>query len=429
MNAVTHHNILPLGSACNLSCYFCSNRYNPPGLKTLSIPYLPLNLILDLICYLDPRRKIIIGESATRLNEGEPLFHPQFLAILKELRRNFPQTPIQITTNGTLLSPKIQMELASLNPIELVISFDSLKPEKRALYLGDSHPEDSLSYFYRLASSGIQFQASFVLAPSFLEEFPASLKIVEDIGAQYIRLLLPGGSKWAPKELQGSMGEWLELKERVFRWREKIGIPLMLEPPLVEDLKIKVEGIMKGSPARKSDLKVGDEILEINGKRPESRKEAFDWINQLENPELKILREEEHQKLVILKKRGEKSGLVFSNDLDLQVLRRLSKSIPEKGEGVCLTSELAYGIVSQAFQNYLPEVPVFKVPNLTFGGSIRSLGLLTFFDFQVFLSTLKGKKKFDWVILNPIFLEDGLDLKGQSARSLEEELPLGLIYS
>ena len=384
---------------------------------------------MDLIWYLDPGKKIIIGESATRMNEGEPLFHPQFLAILKELRRNFPRTPIQITTNGALLSPEIQTELASLNPIELVISFNSLRPDKRAQYLGDPHPEDSLSYFYRLASSEIQFQASFILAPPFLEEFPASLKMVEDLGAQYIRLLLPGGSKWAPKELQGSMREWLELKEKALLWREKIGVPLMLEPSLVEDLKVEIEGIMKGSPAQGSDLKVGDEILEINGKRPESRKEAFDWINQLENPELKILRKERPQKLVILKKRGEKSGLVFSNDLDLQVLRRLSKSVPEKGGGVCLTSELAYGIVSQAFQRYLPEVPVFKVPNLTFGGSIRSLGLLTFFDFQAFLSALKETKKFDWVILNPVFQEDGLDLKGQNARSLEVELPLGLIYS
>jgi len=351
------------------------------------------------------------------------------LAILKELRRNFPHTPIQITTNGILLSPEVQAELSALNPLELVISFNSLRPERRALYLGDPHPEESLSYFRHLTASGIRFQASFILAPPLLEELPESLKTVEELGAQYIRLLLPGGSKWAPKELQGSMREWLELKRVALLWRKKLEIPLMIEPPLLSDLTVEIEGIMKESPAQRCGLKVGDEILKINGKRPESRKEAFDWINQLENPELEIWRSKSRLNLVLLKKKGEKSGLVFSNDLEPQVLRRLSKTVPEKGKGVCLTSELAYGLISQAFQKYLPQVPVFGVPNLTFGGSIRSLGLLTFYDFRAFLEGFKGREKFDWLILNPVFQEDGLDLRGENAQALEKEFPLGLIYA
>lgn len=395
----------------------------------LNIPFLPINLIRDLFAHINPREKIIIGESATRINEGEPLSHPQFLAILKELRRNFPHTPIQITTNGILLSPEVQAELSALNPLELVISFNSLRPERRALYLGDPHPEESLSYFRHLTASGIRFQASFILAPPLLEELPESLKTVEELGAQYIRLLLPGGSKWAPKELQGSMREWLELKRVALLWRKKLEIPLMIEPPLLSDLTVEIEGIMKESPAQRCGLKVGDEILKINGKRPESRKEAFDWINQLENPELEIWRSKSRLNLVLLKKKGEKSGLVFSNDLEPQVLRRLSKTVPEKGKGVCLTSELAYGLISQAFQKYLPQVPVFGVPNLTFGGSIRSLGLLTFYDFRAFLEGFKGREKFDWLILNPVFQEDGLDLRGENAQALEKEFPLGLIYA
>ncbi|MDI6869022.1 MAG: PDZ domain-containing protein [Coprothermobacterota bacterium] len=420
---------MPLGSACNLSCYFCSNRYNPPGIMVFNIPFLPSDLIKDLIYSLNPQEKIIIGESATRLNEGEPLFHPQFLAIIKELRRAFPKTLIQITTNGILLSPKIQEALSSLNPIELVISFNSLKASKRASLLGDPHPEETIQHFYYLVRSGIKFQASFILALPFLEELPESLKIVEDLGAYYVRLLLPGGSKWAPRDLQGSMEDWLKLKERMLLLRKRVGIPLVIEPPLISGLKTEVEGVIRGSPAEKCGLKAEDVILKINGKEPDSRQEAFKIINQAENPQLEVQRGSQSLEFTIFKKMGEKSGLVFSNDLDVESLRGLSSVIPEKGRGVCLTSELAFKVVSLAFQKHHPQVPVLPVPSLSLGGSIRTLGLLAVQDFRVLLSALKGNgRSFDWVIVNPIFQEDGLDLRGENLQALEKEFSLTLIY-
>lgn len=80
--SVRYENILPLTSTCNLRCLFCSNAQNPPGVEVFSIPPLPLPLVRRLIPLLNPHRKIIIGEAASRISEGEPLTHPEFWKIM-----------------------------------------------------------------------------------------------------------------------------------------------------------------------------------------------------------------------------------------------------------------------------------------------------------------------------------------------------------
>ena len=77
-----------------------------------------LTSVLEL-AFLDPRRKVIIGESS-RLDEGEPFTHPVFMVILQNLRRLPPQTTLAVTTNGTLLTPPMVQTLVELQPLELI---------------------------------------------------------------------------------------------------------------------------------------------------------------------------------------------------------------------------------------------------------------------------------------------------------------------
>lgn len=417
-----------MGSACNLSCYFCSNRYNPPWAKVINVPYIPLEVIRELISYLDPEKKVIIGESATRFNEGEPLFHPDFLNILKEVRKHFPRSLIQVTTNGVLLDCSLQEELKSLMPMELVISFNSLKETTRSTFLSDPNPQQTIRNFLHLKRSNIPFQASFLLTPPFISEFPQSLRVAEELGASYIRLLLPGGTRWAPRELQASMAEWKRLKKMALSWRTKLSVPLMVEPPLVEDLYAEVEGVLRNSPAERASLKVGDVIQKVNDLKPLSRCEAFAAINREKDPVLEVKRKKEVFSATLFKEKKERGGLIFANDLYFDSLRRTISRAPSGGKGACLTSELAYKVVALASSNISREIQVFPVFNGSFGGSIRALGLLTVEDFRLRLSELK-EEKLDWVILNPVFIEDGLDLRGVGPSSLEEEFHLSLIFS
>ena len=84
-DSVYQYNILPLTSACNVSCTFCSHKQNPPEVEVYTIQPLTLFEIEELMVFLSPDRKIVIGESATRLIEGEPFTHPKFFTILKIL--------------------------------------------------------------------------------------------------------------------------------------------------------------------------------------------------------------------------------------------------------------------------------------------------------------------------------------------------------
>ena len=101
---VQNDNILPVTTVCNVRCAFCSHHQNPPEVKAIAIPHLDPELVDDLLDYLDGSRKIIIGESTSLIMEGEPFTHPRFFEILEAIRRKFPQTLIQITTNGTMLN-------------------------------------------------------------------------------------------------------------------------------------------------------------------------------------------------------------------------------------------------------------------------------------------------------------------------------------
>lgn len=102
LRGASEGNILPLTSACNVRCIFCSHRQNPPGVEAYRIPPQGRSEVERILPFMDPERPVVIGESATRIIEGEPFTHPAILEILELIRANLPGATIQITTNGSL---------------------------------------------------------------------------------------------------------------------------------------------------------------------------------------------------------------------------------------------------------------------------------------------------------------------------------------
>ncbi|HAP32045.1 MAG TPA: hypothetical protein DCQ14_03195 [Firmicutes bacterium] len=149
LEAVSRHNVLPLTSFCNLNCLFCSHRRVSPELHLHTFTPLAEAQLLELIPFLDVTEKIVIGESATRFCEGEPFTHPSILTLLFSLRARFPRTPMQITTNGTMLNQKTVKALQKLagetprgeSLLELVISLNCSDAAARREILGDREPQ------------------------------------------------------------------------------------------------------------------------------------------------------------------------------------------------------------------------------------------------------------------------------------------------
>ena len=195
---------------------FCSHLQNPPGLRVYSLPQLGKEEILALAEFLDPGQRIVIGESVTRINEGEPFLHPEFLGILTGLRRLFPTTSIQITTNGMALTPAAISFLASLGRVRLVVSLNSATPLGRRKLMGDNDPAAVLRAVASLGDRGIPFDGSIVAMPHLVgwEDLRQTIAFLARWGAETIRIFLPGYTRYTRREWLPPAG--MEEKLRAF---------------------------------------------------------------------------------------------------------------------------------------------------------------------------------------------------------------------
>jgi molybdenum cofactor biosynthesis enzyme MoaA len=103
LEAASKDNILVLTTNCSTACIFCSHNQNPPAVEAYYVNELTGDEIESLMEFLDGSRKIVIGESATRICEGEPFLRTDIINILQKLREKYTNTTIQITTSGIYL--------------------------------------------------------------------------------------------------------------------------------------------------------------------------------------------------------------------------------------------------------------------------------------------------------------------------------------
>lgn len=433
--SVHNFNILPLTSHCNVNCLFCSHKQNPPGVESHFLSPLTWEEVEDLALCLSPEKKIVIGESATRIMEGEPLTHPRFLEILELLRRKYPATPLQITTNGTLLSSGMVKSLKSLEPIELNLSLNSASPVWRTRLMGDSLAAEALKSLSLMKEAGLNFHGSIVPLPWLTggEDLAQTVDFLAGGGAQTVRLFIPGFTRWGQKSLKPPPGWEEALREYFKELRLRTTVPITLEPPGLEDLRAIIGGVISGSKGAKAGLRGGQEITSINGVPPFSRAEAF---HSLSSPGkyligVRTAKNKAQEILYLELAKGEKSGLVMDYDLVHGIVSQISSALKRNRSShpLILASQwgeplLRAGLLKAGQENLL--LRVLPVINGSFGGNIRSAGLLLVKDFSEALKGyLKKGGKADCVLLPAIaFDHRGRDLWGNSYLELREDFNL-----
>ncbi|MEW1858585.1 GTP 3',8-cyclase MoaA [Pseudarthrobacter oxydans] len=113
---------LSLTDKCNLRCTYCMPA---EGLEWLSKQAVMSASEIVRIVRIGVER---LGVRELRLTGGEPLVRHDLLGIISELRRNHPQLPISMTTNGVGLAKKAApLKAAGLTRIN--VSLDSLHEE------------------------------------------------------------------------------------------------------------------------------------------------------------------------------------------------------------------------------------------------------------------------------------------------------------
>jgi hypothetical protein len=416
VDAVREHNVLPLTGRCNLSCVFCSHRHNPPDTEAYSFPPLAEDCLQGLIPFLNPAKKIIIGESATRLREGEPLTHPQFMPLIRQLRRLHPVTTIQLTTNASLLDKKTICHLSRLKPLELIISLNSATAQGRSLLMNDPDPHKAIEAVELLQHHKLPFHGSIVALPHLVgwDDLYETLMVLDRAGAVTMRMLLPGYTYLSSPAAIPSSGT----NEACYRFaaniKYKLEAPLLVEPPLIEDLFPLVEGVIKGSPAERAGFKAGDQIDAVGIAKPRSRVEAFELANSAKQTSFSINRQQKSIELFLQKGSQTASGLVMNYDLDPVQIERVRKLLSDKEKTLMLVSEPAvkrWQIAAITFT--LPGLTFKKVTSNYFGGSINCAGLLTVSDFAGALAEVDNLDCYNKILLPVIaFDHSGRDICG-----------------
>ena len=424
------NNILPLTSICNVSCVFCSHKQNPPGLGVIGIPPLDFNVVERLLHCINPLAPLVIGESVTKIMEGEPFTHPEFRKILDYIRCRFPDMPIKITTNGNLLDKQWIGFLASLGKVSIHLSINSASVANRFLLMKDSLADQAVRAPALLQEYGIVYHGSMVAMPHLVgwSDMADTILMLSRRGAETLRIFLPGYTRFSPPVLANFQGKEKDLLLFVKTMRELVPLPMNAEPAMLKDLTAEITGVIKGSPAHLAGIQSRDIIHLVGIQTPLCRVDAFTLIQEAGHVVLGLERLGESKQVILEKEPGQRSGLVMDYDLEPNILLKIRRRIkkqwrqkPSKGKILLLASALGENVLRAGVKALLQEfdIQVQAVRNHFFGGSIGCAGLLTVDDI---LFTLQTQESYPDLVILPSLSFDplGLDIAGGSYDKIQE---------
>ncbi len=432
---VQEFNIIPMTSVCQQACLFCSHRFNPRDIEVYSGGHLEKGMVFSLFDYIDKGRPVYIGESATRIIEGEPFSHPDWQEILIEFSNRFPETPLRITTSAAGLNEDDIKVLADLDKsdsggLRLIISVNLLDIDKRKKVLGTGCNKNILDILKDLNRYGIDVEASFVAIPKITgwDELEESIyRISEFENIKLARIMLAGYSKFANDNIKAKFKvDRLKLQKKVEALNSKVSLPIIFEPAIINDLDAKVIGVINNTPAWKAGFKKGDIIRKVSDQAVFSRVDVFNKFKQnLANKnKFKVLieRKDNFKELevnVLGWNEYDYTGLVMANDFSLVDFNNIKSKINRDYTKriLILTSELARDrlelIAVKLEEEFEVGIDVMAVQSKYFGGNIGSAGLLVVDDYKLIKDRV-NQLNYDLIITSSaLFDVDGKDLKGE----------------
>ncbi len=172
---------------CNLSCQMCVQRvWSTPADQ---MPLATFTRLMEHVRELPEPPTIHLG------GYGEPTFHPDFLEIVRLAKATGAR--VEMTTNGTLLTPEVNEALLDLGLDRLVVSIDSASPpgyEDIRVNSDFQHVIDNLRQLYRLKirragrHADPQVEIAFVAMKSNVADLPDLPRLATRIGAWKVNI-------------------------------------------------------------------------------------------------------------------------------------------------------------------------------------------------------------------------------------------------
>ena len=188
---------LSVTDRCNLRCAYCSRRE-----QTEYIPHENILRYEEMLVIIRAVRGM--GVNKVRLTGGEPFVRKDFLAFLGQLREEFPDLDLRITTNATLLAGKAAaLKLMGIKVMN--ISLDTLDREKYQRITGRDALPEVLGAVHECLDRGIKVKLNAVAIKGFNdEELPAFLDLVRalPVDLRFIEYMPMGGClEWTEGKL------------------------------------------------------------------------------------------------------------------------------------------------------------------------------------------------------------------------------------
>jgi MoaA/NifB/PqqE/SkfB family radical SAM enzyme len=210
--------MIPLTQRCNLKCPMCP-RQNSAHLLNADVTEDVLAPLLEAAPHY-----VYAGLQGL----GEPLLNPDIFKIATQFKRRIPSESIlATTTNGMFLTPDASRKLIDLGLNSLVVSLDGASKEVyNALRPGADFDvvtrnlAYAINYGRKSGRKRLWFSANFVTHPENLEEIPAYMKFVHELGIQAVAFIHMRDMKtgeihtWDEERLAALFDEARELGER-----------------------------------------------------------------------------------------------------------------------------------------------------------------------------------------------------------------------
>jgi hypothetical protein len=449
--------------SCGMACEFCYQKGTPREMKPRRLSTSPEEMATR-IRYYDPGRGARLFDK-TNFDTDEMLNHPEALRFMRDLRAKTREPFYDITTNGKPLTEAVVTELKQLGPLEIGVSLDSVDAQLRKVVLGDPHPHRAPDGVRQLERHGIPFAVSVVAWPALgLDDMEQTIRFAADHSASYVRVCLPGFSRYFPTPPSEPMeGFWEAVVRRVRRLRQALDMPVVVLPSLYEELLAEepatapwLQGVIRHSPAARAGLKRGDKLVSIGGIPLRGRPQAAHILKSAQAEgvwriELEVARNGATSKEILFETGHARTYRYPYLKEYLPVLRNpygmmlgdgpdpwLGEQIHAIAErrGAVNVAVLTSWLLERSVRLQLEEVPadarrctpeLFVPANRYFGGSVRMGDLLTNADFVSYIrEELAPRSSPPDLVLIPAtpFTSWARDLLGRCNREIQRSSPI-----
>jgi len=451
-------NLGSLSTACNCKCAFCYEDGNPDGLFEKEPRFVGLDEARTRMRHLHD------GRGLFRESKGffEPLMNPRFLKLLELVREHEPESVIDVTTNGALLTAEMVANLAALKPLIVNVSLVSADEPTRRGLMGDRRAGTAIRAVELLRAAEIPVMGTVVPLPQQgLDDIAETIEYLDANDVRLIRVSMPGLTGRHPMYEPGAIEAWLpQVVERVLALRTRLRTPVIISPFAYVSTSIEatVDGVVQHSPAAEAGIKIGDRLASVDGTEVVSRTHAASLLKRATRSgvaELEIVRNGTtvHTRLeepaddvdaYPYKPRGWRTlgfpgltfGLCLPECFHLQYLRQIHTAITSRSAGRTLV------VVSPFFRELvgtliaglpLPEGATLElvVPrNDFFGGTVSIGDLWVLEDIERAVRPyLESGERPDLLVLPSSFLSRwGRDLRGVPYTELEARLGVDIAF-